>query len=85
MPTARRTLLWRTKHDPRTFVERVEFVTAVGNVDRVVTPLGESLPGGAPDEALVVAEDGAAPVLERFAASLARHRNFDRETDPPLV
>ena len=39
MPTARRTLLWRTKHDPRTFVERVEFVTAVGNVDRVVTPL----------------------------------------------
>ncbi len=39
MPTARRTLLWRTRHDPRTFVERVPFVTAAGNVDRVVTPL----------------------------------------------
>jgi glutaconate CoA-transferase subunit B len=32
--------LWRTKHDPRTFVERLDFVTAAGNVDRVVTPLG---------------------------------------------
>jgi glutaconate CoA-transferase subunit B len=40
MPTARRVVLWRTKHDPRTFVERLDFVTAAGNVDRVVTPLG---------------------------------------------
>ncbi|MCW5881893.1 MAG: CoA-transferase [Anaerolineae bacterium] len=39
MPTARRVILWRTKHDPRTLVERVGFVTAAGNVDRVVTPL----------------------------------------------
>lgn len=39
MPTARRTILWRTKHDRRTFVERIDFVTAAGNVDRVVTPL----------------------------------------------
>ncbi len=61
MPTARRVILWRTRHDPRTFVERLDFVTAAGNVDRVVTPLGvfvrrddrlevESLhPGVAPD------------------------------------
>jgi glutaconate CoA-transferase subunit B len=40
MPTARRVILWRTKHDRRTFVERLDFVTAAGNVDRVVTPLG---------------------------------------------
>ena len=39
MPTAKRVILWRTKHDPRTFVERLDFVTAAGNVDRVVTPL----------------------------------------------
>lgn len=39
MPTARRTILWRSRHDPRTFVERLDFVTAAGNVDRVVTPL----------------------------------------------
>jgi len=39
LPTARRTIIWRTKHDPRTFVEKLSFVTAGGNVDRVVTPL----------------------------------------------
>ena len=39
MPTARRTILWRTRHDARTFVESLPFVTAAGNVDRVVTPL----------------------------------------------
>ena len=39
MPTARRTILWRTRHDSRTFVSALPFVTAAGNVDRVVTPL----------------------------------------------
>jgi len=39
MPTARRVILWRTRHDRRSFVERLDFVTAAGNVDRVVTPL----------------------------------------------
>lgn len=39
MPTANRVILWRTRHDPRTFVEELSFVTGTGNVDRVVTPL----------------------------------------------
>ena len=39
MPRAKRTLIWRTKHDRRVFVDRLDFVTAAGNVDRVVTPL----------------------------------------------
>lgn len=39
MPVARRTVLWRTRHDTRTFVAKLPFVTAAGNVDRVVTPL----------------------------------------------
>ncbi|MDQ2682081.1 MAG: CoA-transferase [Chloroflexota bacterium] len=39
MPRAKRTLIWRTRHDPRVFVDRLDFVTATGNVDRVVTPL----------------------------------------------
>lgn len=39
MPTAKRTILWRTKHTLRTFVERLDFVTATGRVDRIVTPL----------------------------------------------
>jgi glutaconate CoA-transferase subunit B len=39
MPTARRVILWRSVHSRRVFVERLDFVTAAGNVDRVVTPL----------------------------------------------
>jgi glutaconate CoA-transferase subunit B len=39
LPLARRVILWRARHDRRTFVERLDFVTAAGNVDRVVTPL----------------------------------------------
>jgi glutaconate CoA-transferase subunit B len=38
MPRAQRTILWRTRHDPRVFVDRLDFVTAVGNVEYVVTP-----------------------------------------------
>jgi len=39
MPTARRSILWRTRHDPRTFVAELSFVTANGSVEYVVTPL----------------------------------------------
>src|SRR5947209_2506768 len=39
MSTAKRILLWRTRHDRRTFVEELSFVTGSGAVDRVVTPL----------------------------------------------
>ncbi|HEU0114254.1 MAG TPA: CoA-transferase [Thermomicrobiales bacterium] len=39
MPSARRVILWRARHDRRVFVERLDFVTAAGNVERVVTPL----------------------------------------------
>jgi glutaconate CoA-transferase subunit B len=39
LPTARRTILWRTQHTPRSLVERLDFCTASGNVDRLVTPL----------------------------------------------
>ena len=39
VPTAKRAILWRTKHDRRTFCETVDFVTACGNVSDIVTPL----------------------------------------------
>ncbi|MDA1000768.1 MAG: CoA-transferase [bacterium] len=39
LPTAGRTVLWRTQHDPRSFPERCDYVTASGRVDRVITPL----------------------------------------------
>jgi glutaconate CoA-transferase subunit B len=39
LPTARRVIIWRTQHTPRVFVEHLDFVSAVGNLDRVITPL----------------------------------------------
>jgi glutaconate CoA-transferase subunit B len=36
----RRVIVFRTRHDPRSLVPAVDFVTATGNLDRVVTPLG---------------------------------------------
>ncbi|HLN65432.1 MAG TPA: CoA-transferase [Symbiobacteriaceae bacterium] len=39
LPTARRSVLWRTRHDARTFVGQLDFVTAAGNVEWVITPL----------------------------------------------
>jgi len=39
MPTARRVATWRTEHSPRVLVEKLDFVTAAGNLTTVVTPL----------------------------------------------
>lgn len=39
MPTARRVIVSRAEHSCRSFVDRLDAVTAAGNVDRVVTPL----------------------------------------------
>jgi len=39
MPTARRVVTWRTEHSPRTLVEKLDFVTAAGNLQAVVTPI----------------------------------------------
>lgn len=39
LPTARRVATWRTEHSPRTLVEKLDFVTAAGNMAALVTPL----------------------------------------------
>ena len=39
IPTAKKAIIWRTKHDRRTFVEKVDFVTTRGNLYKIVTPL----------------------------------------------
>ncbi len=39
IPTAKRAIIWRTKHDRRTFAETLDFVTARGNVSDIITPL----------------------------------------------
>jgi glutaconate CoA-transferase subunit B len=38
-PLVRRVILFRTEHSPRVFVPELDFVTAAGTPDRVVTPL----------------------------------------------
>ena len=38
MPTAKRVATWRTEHSPRTLVEKLDFVTAAGNLATLVTP-----------------------------------------------
>ncbi len=84
IPTAKRAVIWRTKHDRRTFVPQVDFLTARGHVSDVVTNLchftmyeGELIlesvhPGHTIDE---VAENTAFP-LKYFEI---------RETPPPTV
>ncbi|MFO1445654.1 CoA-transferase [Bacillus sp. Bva_UNVM-123] len=39
IPTAKKAIIWRTKHDIRTFVEKVDFITTRGNLWRIITPL----------------------------------------------
>ena len=39
MPTAKRVATWRTEHATRALVEKLDFVTATGNMATLVTPL----------------------------------------------
>jgi glutaconate CoA-transferase subunit B len=39
MPTAKRVTTWRTEHSRRALVEKLDFVTAAGNLQTVVTPI----------------------------------------------
>lgn len=39
MPTAKRVATWRTEHSRRTLVDKLDFVTAAGNLQTVVTPI----------------------------------------------
>jgi glutaconate CoA-transferase subunit B len=39
LPTAKRVVTWRTEHSPRVLVDRLDFVTASGNMTTLVTPL----------------------------------------------
>jgi catalase len=43
------------------------------------------LPSGGPDPGLVIGKPGDSAVTEAFMTALAKHRHFERETDPPRV
>ncbi len=40
LPTVKRGILWKTNHDKRSFVEKLDVITAAGNTEYVITPLG---------------------------------------------
>src|SRR5690606_14554372 len=40
LPTVKRGVLWKTNHDKRSLVEKLDIVTASGNTEYVITPLG---------------------------------------------
>ena len=44
-----------------------------------------ALPSGAADPGLVIEDHDPAAAIEAFVMALARHRHFERETDPPRV
>ncbi|MBI5278625.1 MAG: glutaconate CoA-transferase [Burkholderiales bacterium] len=39
LPTARRVVTWRTEHSKRALVDKLDFVTAAGNMQALVTPI----------------------------------------------
>lgn len=39
IPTVKKAIIWRAKHDKKTFVNRVDFTTTRGNIYKIVTPL----------------------------------------------
>ena len=39
LPTAKRVATWRTEHSPRSLVEKLDFVTAAGNLAALITPI----------------------------------------------
>lgn len=39
LPKSKRVVLWRAGHSPKIFVEKVDFKTSDGNLERIVTPL----------------------------------------------
>jgi len=61
-------------------------IMAAGAAAGLLTLAGipDALPSGEPDPGLVLGAASASSLLA-FKAALAKHRHFERETDPPLV
>ncbi len=63
-------------------------IFAVGAAEDLVENAGvpKTLPDGESDPGLVFADSAeASSALDAFVAAIARHRHFERETDPPMV
>jgi catalase len=61
-------------------------ILALGESTELLTACGiePTLPGGQSDPGLIIAE-GAARAADAFVAAIAKHRHFQRETNPPRI
>jgi len=61
-------------------------ILALGASDQLLGACGidRMLPDGKPDPGLLTSSDPAT-AADEFVAAIAKHRHFDRETDPPRV
>ncbi|MDQ3214373.1 MAG: catalase, partial [Acidobacteriota bacterium] len=62
-------------------------ILALGAASELLARVGIpiQLPSGQADPGLIVGESDDVSAIEAFGAALAKHRHFERETDPPLV
>jgi catalase len=63
-------------------------ILALGRAAALLEAAGiaDALPSGEPDPGLVLAPSGNAPAaLPAFIQAIAKHRHFERETDPPSI
>jgi catalase len=59
----------------------------MGHAETLLAAAGlpATLPSGAADAGLIISGPDAAPALKQFVKALARHRHFERDSDPPRV
>ena len=63
-------------------------ILLMGKAERLVAKAGipPTLPSGKPDPGLLLfGADDVDAALKAFVAALSKHRQFERETDPPRV
>ncbi|HYH43539.1 MAG TPA: CoA-transferase [Burkholderiales bacterium] len=84
MPTAKRVATWRTDHSTRALVEKLDFVTASGNLSTLVTPLAVFQRDTAPGSRFRLESYNAAVALEhiRERTGFAYDETGARPTEP---
>ena len=62
-------------------------ILLMGKAESLIDKAGipHALPSGKPDPGLIFGSDDLDTALQSFVEALSKHRQFERETDPPLV
>ncbi len=75
LPTAKRVVTWRTDHTPRALVEKLDFITAAGNMTALITPLAVFIREPKPGSCFHLEYYNPATSIEQIAAMTGF--NFD--------